>query len=142
MSHFNENALWMFSSSDVETITYIIYDNISVSFYNWCVTSIGSSNSGKWLLVDWQHLIHSWVKHFSNVLESGSSTLGIEESNISSLWRKKKKSPRNFALIHSGNKNKASKSLPCHAFRKEEENRKKNECRSRRPYKYFPFILD
>lgn len=33
-------------SSDVENITYITYDNISVSFYNWYINSVQSLSSG------------------------------------------------------------------------------------------------
>lgn len=100
--------------------------------------------TGKWPMVDWQHLIHSWVKYFSNVLECGNSTLGTEESNIFLIpleeKKKKKKSPRNVALIHSGNKNKASKFLSCHAFKKEEENRKRMDADREDHINIFPLF--
>lgn len=41
--------------------------------------------------------------------------------------------------MHSGNKNISNKYLSCHIFRKEGGG-VKNECRSRRPYKYFPLF--
>lgn len=75
---FNENTLWVLSFSDVEIITYIIYGTISLNFYNWQITSIGSSNSIR--QHGWQQLSHSWVEYLSNMLECCSSTLDIENT--------------------------------------------------------------
>ena len=75
---FNENALWMLSFSDVEIITYMIYGNIFVNFYNWYITSVGRSKLYKmtWL-TDNNWLTHEW-NILSYMLECCNSALDIE----------------------------------------------------------------
>lgn len=74
----------------------------------------------------WWTISDSWGKYFSNILEYYTSTLGIGRNLIPySFGWIKKESLSNVAFIHSGNKNNLSKYLSCHAFSKEEGERRR-----------------
>ena len=94
---FNENALWMLSFSDVEIITYMIYGNIFVNFYNWYITSVGCSNSTRWhgwlITIDslmsgifyhtcWNVAIQLWILNITFTFHRWKISLSIYEEML------------------------------------------------------------